>query len=155
MSASLALDDFERYVSPPMENRTYEGYLMKRGALLKAWKQRWFVLDSIKHEVRKSAFFQIPSMDQKSLYSFFQLRYFDSKEDIVCKGHIDLQEVVGIGPAPAPAGTPRHLEGAFFDVSCLSGYLFCCLSEICFAAEDVPSHVQLYGHESSGCARLD
>lgn len=33
------------------QHRTHEGYLRKRGHLLKQWKERWFVLDSVRHEV--------------------------------------------------------------------------------------------------------
>lgn len=36
------------------QHRTHEGYLRKRGHLLKQWKERWFVLDSVRHEVRFS-----------------------------------------------------------------------------------------------------
>lgn len=57
---------FEQYSSNVAENKTHEGYLFKRGALLKGWKQRWFVLDSIKH----------------------QLRYYDAVEDSNCKSFI-------------------------------------------------------------------
>ena len=33
------------------EHQTYAGYLKKQGALFKQWKERYFVLDSIKHQV--------------------------------------------------------------------------------------------------------
>ncbi|CAL4106684.1 unnamed protein product, partial [Meganyctiphanes norvegica] len=87
---------YEDYSSNVAENRTHEGYLWKRGSLLKNWKQRWFVLDSIKH----------------------QLRYYDSMEDSHCKGVIELSDVTTVTPSGPTPGAPKKVDDrAFFDVN--------------------------------------
>ncbi|KAA0184554.1 hypothetical protein HAZT_HAZT005829 [Hyalella azteca] len=86
---------YEDYSSNVPENRTHESYLWKRGSLLKNWKQRWFVLDSMKH----------------------QLRYYDSHDDPQAKGTIDMSEVVAVCSALPTQGAPKKIdEKAFFDL---------------------------------------
>ena len=69
------------------EHQTYAGYLKKQGALFKQWKERFFVLDSVKH----------------------QLRYYDSANDLVAKGVIDLSEVESINQGLSSAYMQQQL----------------------------------------------
>lgn len=78
------------------DHQTYAGYLKKQGALFKQWKERYFVLDSVKHQV---TYIFIIKYDLYIflIVLFFKLRYYDSSSnEAIVKGLIDLSDVESI-----------------------------------------------------------
>lgn len=74
------------------EVRTYEGMLWKEGAYMKQWKQRFFVLDTTKH----------------------QLRQYESNVDDVCKSIFDLKEVESVELIDSISGAPKGVQDKSF-----------------------------------------
>lgn len=100
---------YSQFNRNPDENSKiiYQGYLFKQANFkIKGWKQRWFVLDSTKH----------------------QLRYYDTREDFHCKGYIDLAEVTRItdGSSSAPGAPKKTEDRCLFELQTLKrNYCFC------------------------------
>ncbi|XP_071831490.1 myotubularin-related protein 13-like isoform X8 [Apostichopus japonicus] len=82
--------DYEEFHANIPDTISHQGYLSKRGARLKGWKQRWFVLDSQKH----------------------QLRYYETENDSQMKGYIDLKEVESVQTVFILPGNSKEM-GAF------------------------------------------
>nr|XP_039258097.1 myotubularin-related protein 5-like isoform X1 [Styela clava] len=83
------------FQSNSSEVRTYEGVLYKQGAYMKSWKQRYFVLDSTKH----------------------QLRQYESKLDVTCKSIFDLKEVISVCLIDSVSSPPKTVEDkSFFEI---------------------------------------
>ena len=101
----------------------YQGYLFKQANFkIKGWKQRWFVLDSTKHE----------------------LRYYDTREDFQCKGQIDLVEVTRIteGNNTTPGAPKKTEDKCFFELQTRKrDYCFC--AETRQAAHEWVSKIQM------------
>ena len=84
------------------EHSTYAGYLKKQGALFKQWKERYFVLDSVKH----------------------QLRYYDHFQDSVAKGVVDLSDVECINQGLSASYMQQNQLGSKALNSLMSGASF-------------------------------
>ena len=78
---------------------------------IKGWKQRWFVLDSTKHE----------------------LRYYDTREDFQCKGVVPLHEVnnTQVGNNTTPGAPKKTEDKCFFELQTVKrNYCFCAESKL-------------------------
>ena len=97
------------------QHRTHEGYLRKRGHLLKQWKERWFVLDSVRHEVIHPDELRKASSIHPHRFSY---AITTASDDQTAKGVILLADAVEILPytGPFPNALRRFDSRAAFEV---------------------------------------